>query len=71
VNLSGNGVLWSKAIPDDELLISFELWLKRNGHMPGLERLDDYVQEMKPRTLKEGRCEVLSAASSVSRLKAL
>ena len=55
VNLSGNGVLWSKAIPDDELLISFELWLKRNGHMPGLQRLDDYVQEMKPRTLKEER----------------
>ena len=55
VNLSGNGVLWSKAIPDDALLISFALWLKRNGHAPGLQRLDDYVQEMKPRTLKEGR----------------
>ena len=48
VNLSGNGLLWSKAIPDDALLISFALWLKRNGPAPGLERLDDYVQEMKP-----------------------
>lgn len=45
VDLSGNGLLWSKAIASKQL-ISYGAWLRNNKYPATLKRLDDYRKEM-------------------------
>jgi hypothetical protein len=47
VSLMGDGLLWTKPLPGPKQLISYEAWLRQNRHPAGLERLDQYVAEMK------------------------
>jgi WD40 repeat protein len=47
VSLMGDGLLWTKPLPGPKQLISYEAWLRQNRHPSGLERLDQYVAEMK------------------------
>jgi hypothetical protein len=47
LSISGNGLLWSKPLPTADKRISFGLWLVRNRHLAGLQRLDEFLEEMR------------------------
>lgn len=44
--ISGDGLLWTKALPTAPVRISYETWLRRGGHQATLDRLDEFVAEM-------------------------
>ncbi len=47
--LGGNGLAWKKAIPEDQYVVSYETWLKRQGALATLDRLDEFEAEMQRR----------------------
>lgn len=47
LTISGNALLWSKALPIEPQRISYRLWLERNGYSAGLDRLDAFLAEMR------------------------
>ncbi len=47
VNIQGDGLLWTKALPVPDRVISYEQWLRDRKYPAGLERLDQYAREMK------------------------
>ena len=44
--ISGDGLLWTKALPTAPVRLSYETWLRRNRHDATLDRLDEFVAEM-------------------------
>jgi hypothetical protein len=47
VNFGGDGLLWTKPLPVEKEVVSFERWLLLNKLPPGLELLDRYEAEMR------------------------
>jgi WD40 repeat protein len=47
LSFSGDGLLWTKALPGAKEVVSYERWLRLNKLPPGLEALDRYETEMK------------------------
>lgn len=47
VIISGDGLLWTKALPTPPVRISYETWLKRHRLPAGLQHLDRFSAEMK------------------------
>ena len=45
--LSGDGLLWTKALPVAKQVIAYETWLRIHQHPASLELLDTYIAEMK------------------------
>jgi hypothetical protein len=46
VSISGDGILWTKALPTTAVRISYETWLRRNRKLASLEHLDEFAAEM-------------------------
>lgn len=46
-SISGDGLLWNKALPVAKQVIAYETWLRINLHPASLELLDKYIAEMK------------------------
>ncbi len=46
VSFEGDGLLWSKPLPSDQQVISYETWLRRNRHPATLELLEEYIAAM-------------------------
>ncbi|MDZ4656905.1 MAG: hypothetical protein SH868_04925 [Bythopirellula sp.] len=47
VNFGGDGLLWTKPLPVEKEVVSFERWLLVNKLPPGLDLLDRYEAEMR------------------------
>ncbi|MFK7738544.1 MAG: WD40 repeat domain-containing protein [Pirellulaceae bacterium] len=47
VNVEGRGLLWSKALPVKPVRVAYQTWLRRNKFTATLDRLDQFVAEMK------------------------
>ena len=45
--LSGDGLLWTKALPVAKQVIAYETWLRIHQHPASLDLLDMYIAEMK------------------------
>ncbi|MFN0053797.1 MAG: WD40 repeat domain-containing protein [Planctomycetales bacterium] len=45
--ISGDGLLWTKPLPAAPARISYETWLRRNRLPASLDRLEEFVQEMR------------------------
>lgn len=46
VNIQGDGLLWTKALPIPPRVISYATWLRRNRRVASLKHLDEYADEM-------------------------
>lgn len=46
-NVQGDGLLWTKDLPGGKQMVSYETWLKTNGHPAGLSLLPTYEKEMR------------------------
>jgi WD40 repeat protein len=46
IGISDDGLLWDKALPEAKVAISYEGWMRKNGHPASLSMLDQYKQEM-------------------------
>ena len=44
--ISGDGLLWSKALPTSAERISYATWLRRNHKQATLDLLDEFAAEM-------------------------
>ena len=44
--ISGDGLLWTKALPAPPMRISYETWLRRHRYDATLDRLDEFSAEM-------------------------
>ena len=45
--ISGDGLLFTKPLPTAPVRISYETWLRRNGHRASLDLLDPFAEEMR------------------------
>ena len=54
VQVSGNGLLWTKPLPVALKRISFGAWLTRNLYVPTLDRLDEFATEMRQIPIRHG-----------------
>jgi hypothetical protein len=45
--ISGDGLLWSKALPVVKQVIAYETWLRIHRHPATLDLMDKYIVEMK------------------------
>lgn len=48
IGISGDGLLWDKALPEPTAVISYESWMRKNSYPASLEMLDQYIDEMRP-----------------------
>jgi WD40 repeat protein len=47
VSFEGDGLLWTKELPGDKPVVSYETWLRQSKLPPSLEFLERYTTEMK------------------------
>jgi WD domain, G-beta repeat len=52
IGISDDGLLWNKALPESKALISYESWLRKNGHPATLKLLNEYISAMQTQTAK-------------------
>lgn len=55
VQISGDGLLWTKPLSAAPKRISYGAWLTRNLHVPTLDRLDEFAAEMHEIPISRGK----------------